>query len=466
MLALAKRYHRVFLTYHDRPAFVSLIGCSFGIWAAWLGWKIYELHEPRRFFTSFTEMVYSVDPVFFLLPFVATFAFVALLMSHVRQQLVDPRADLMPNFRAPHLVIASIAFLLAPAVYVGVTLTTEWALGLTSRGSAPENDAIGLFAVALTMLVPAAWWASWRSPWVSLLTMPLVLLAIIWTPAGNFFGDLIKRQTYYYSDYDKPLTLIIIDLALLGLLLRRLIYLKPDSPKAPFDAKGLFTTDFPPVEFKRHDPILGALSRVWHRRRGVLDPRAPWAVAGLLSLLLVGFSAIHGVSSTDLLRSAMLPALVPGVVISLIWRERLSNLQHESLYPASHGVFIGEMLAATAVSLVELWVTTTLAVIVPILIWHKQFPDVVSFLAVEIVASAAMQFLAFGVLLVASLSRGILLYSNIVTIIALALPMSMTWDKDARLSPHGLLSVALCEMAVGIALTLLGTLAWRRTDLA
>jgi len=25
MLAAAKRYHRVFLTYHDRPAFVSLL---------------------------------------------------------------------------------------------------------------------------------------------------------------------------------------------------------------------------------------------------------------------------------------------------------------------------------------------------------------------------------------------------------------------------------------------------------
>jgi hypothetical protein len=185
-----------------------------------------------------------------------------------------------------------------------------------------------------------------------------------------------------------------------------------------------------------------------------------------LILLLVGFQAIHGGKADDLMRSLLLPAAVPGAIVSAVWLERLMNLQFESLYPATHRSFINELLGAAALSLAEMWISTMVAVLVPIAIWHHQIETHWPMLVTAIVASALMQVFVFGVILVAALRRSIILYANVLTVLAIIVPMAEAIGMHPSLSPRGLMVVSLTEMAVGLMLTLFGTTAWRSADLA
>jgi hypothetical protein len=157
---------------------------------------------------------------------------------------------------------------------------------------------------------------------------------------------------------------------------------------------------------------------------------------------------------------------VPGVVISAVWLERRLNLQFESLYPATRRDFVGELVMATALSFVELWLSITLAILVPIVLWSTRLHDLLPTLVVEICASALMQLLVFGVMIVAALFRGLVLYANVLTILAVLVPMTDALDARTSVSLHGLIMIAVAEATIGIALTFAGITAWRRADLA
>jgi hypothetical protein len=148
-----------------------------------------------------------------------------------------------------------------------------------------------------------------------------------------------------------------------------------------------------------------------------------------------------------------------------MWRERWTNLGYESLYPADHAQFIQELLGATAISLAELWLATAVAVLPPILIYSPHLLATPMFL-VTLVASAAMQFMVFGIMFLSALYRPMLPYVNVITILAQLIPISFAWADQPELSQRGLLVVAIIEMAAGILVTTFGYNTWRKADLA
>jgi len=326
---------------------------------------------------------------------------------------------------------------------------------------------LGVFSIMLGAMTITAWFASIRSPWFSLLVLPLFMLLGTWEKFTTLMGDIADRP-YRQSGLDlRAVMLLLLDLALLAVLFRWLA--------RPRDhATGIFrkrrpgvieTADQIPLPSKPHHPVRTSLSRACHRRQGFLSPLAPWMVAATLSAVLICITLIVGTSVDDLQRSLLLPTLIPGVVISLIWRERWQNLGYESLYPAARGEFIQELLAATGISLAELWLATTLAVLPPILMHHSRLLADPMF-QITLVASAAMQFLVFGVMFLSALFRPILPYVNVITILAQLVPISFAWSEKAELSPRGLLVVAGMEMLIGLVITVFGYANWRRADLA
>jgi hypothetical protein len=477
-----QQYVQVFLTYYRRPAFRILVLSAFMTIALFFAFVSARAggFDPYHF-SAVGQILMFVAFLVVLSPLVWLITFTATLMWHLREQLTSPIAELIPGFRKANLNVAGAIFLCVPlvagivcwgidqlmlmrqlhhAVYTGVQY--EMHLHVMQGDT---TFALGVFAVALTLMSLTALWASFRSPWMSLLIIPLFLFAITWQPVATFIDHLLSPAfSGEGSNRLHALEMIAVNAVLLAAVRMKLSQQRHEQPVKRFGPtiSRNIREDTPPPPPRL---LTAPFTRIWHRRHGVLNPLAPWAVAGIIGLLLVCVPLVLGAKQADMLRSLLLPTLVPGVVISALWRERWLNLGYESLYPVERSRFIGELAAATAISVAELWLTTTLAVLPAIAIWQPRMLTS-QMLYVTIAASAAMQFMVFGVMFVTALFRPLLPYMNIVTILAMLVPIALTWASEPALSPHGLLVVASIEMAVGLILTTWGSSAWRRADLA
>src|SRR5207245_1344129 len=104
------------------------------------------------------------------------------------------------------------------------------------------------------------------------------------------------------------------------------------------------------------------------------------------------------------------------------------------------------------ISLTELWLATAIAVLPPILIEDPTLPALPIF-QITLVASAAMQFMVFGIMFLSALYRPLLPYVNMITVLAMLVPISFAWADAPALSLRGLLAVAGMEMLAGIVMT-------------
>jgi len=483
MPAPSSRYRQVLLTYWRRPAFRWVVGAPVVVWAVWaaiyaaalgatrvrLPWDIGTETNVFTLPGVLADAFYVFTFLVLLSPPFALVGFVTLVLTHLRTQLDDPVSAMMPHSRRAHVAVAASVFLVVPAA--GLVFYAVLMNSLVNAGHSHDalfSGILGPVAVTLSVMTLAAFWSMSRAPWFSLLLIPLVLLALTWPPLGKLAGDLLNSDSPDYVF--RSVAIITINLLLLRLIFARIARPTHDRPEGRRAAPGPST---PPSigtatkpHARRRPPATGTLARALRRRRGILAPVAPWVVAGLLAALLVFVTFVNGPSPSDLFRSVLLPSIIPGIVISFIWRERWSNMGYESLYPAGRNRFVGELLAATAITLAELWVATTVSVLVPVLVWRTAIVRQESLFAVTLVASAAIQVFVFGVMFVAARSRPLLPFVNVVTVLAAVVPITLAWGENPMLAPAGLLAAATVEMLLGLSLTAFGFTAWRGADLA
>ena len=469
-------YRQVLLTYWRRPAFRAVIVFMFVdavLWTLFLafGELIYDTHiDPWGVLGG---IVFLLDVFAVFSPVILLITFVAMVIQQLLFQLENQPFDLVPRFRRTHVVVGLSLLGAMPVAIIAMLFMAYVIIAATHPTAQPHlfavelgSSLLGVLAMILSLIAITAGWAAFHRPLYSLLILPLLLAAFCFEPFERFVGTLLGA--IHPKDVGErvlwQLQIIAIDfLILLGVGFR---LARRRGSSYVGSGKRVVHDSIPVSAPLRdvHKPLVTPLSRAWHRRHGVLDPSAPWAVGIILAVLLM-VATLLGHRQSDLLRSILLPTVVPGVVISLIWRERWGNLGYESLYPARRADFVSELAVATAIQLAELWLATALAAIVPIAVWE---PSLLAspIVCAALLASAAMQFMVFGVMFVAALFRAALLYVNLLTILAALIPITFAWADKPMLSPRGLLVVAMAQMACGIALTALGSMAWRRTDLA
>ena len=472
-------YRQVLLTYWRRPAFRALIACMLIDGMLWFAFSILgdRIHAPRIDpWGVLGGILFFLEGMAVFSPVVLLIAFVAMVIQHLREQMTNPAFDLLPRFRRPHLLVGAAVFLAMPLVVItmlfvagriAVTVhTTAYTRYQRETLADTVSISLGMLAIVLSLMTLTAAWAALHKPWASLLILPLLVLAFFsdgFARSLDWIINDLHRQSWGSRVFSQ------LQIILLNLLILLVVGLKLARRRTSESGRSRSTAGSVPAPESvsvggLHRPLVTPLSRAWHRRHGVLDPSAPWAVGIILAVLLM-VATLLGHRQSDLLRSILLPTVVPGVVISLIWRERWGNLGYESLYPARRADFVSELAVATAIQLAELWLATALAAIVPIAVWE---PSLLAspIVCAALLASAAMQFMVFGVMFVAALFRATLLYVNLLTILAALIPITFAWADKPLLSPRGLLFVAIVQMACGIALTVLGSMAWRRRDLA
>jgi len=458
----ASRYGAAISTYLTRPGFQILAVLALIDWMilALIGLAVGGTREglPPGLLGALFELIFIIA---LLGPYILFVCFVALTMQHLRHQLI-PRVHLIPGFLRPHLHVGFAALVLIPVFGMFAFIIC---LQLFNPVDILFPELLGALSVLLFALAVTAWMASFRSPWVALLIVPLALLAMTFRPLQNLFEILINGAPLGGAWQNLALVLLLlVDVLLLAALFARL------NRVTHFDAEESPSASRPrkantPIHLRPHRALSSPLIRAFHRRSGILSPWAPWTVAFFLGCILIIVTTVYSYGNSDLLRSILLPTIVPGVVISLMWRERWMNLGYESLYPADRDQFLQELLGATAISLAELWLATALAVLPPILLHNPRLLTEPIFL-VTMTASAAMQVLVFGIMFLSALYRPMLPYVNVITILAQVIPISFVWADSPELSQRGLLVVAAFQMLIGILITTYGYRGWRTTDLA
>ena len=471
------RVRQVWLTYAGRPLFRALAVAAVG-WCLLLIW--HQRNNSVFFRGTLWVLDFFAELLFGISPLVLLVAMVAALMGHVREQTQDWRGCLTPRFREPHLAVASVVFL---ATAVAGTA------GFYAVVEGPNGDGtislLALLAVVLTAMTVAAWWASFRSPWVSLLLAPLLLLALNYRHFNElllwFISDWWKSQInpalwWVYRDLwvRKEVVRACVlagDIAALWALMRRLARIGPERSvpvRARRTRRAVVPSSAPELARSRRLRALSGLwVRAWQRRLAVLRPGAPWVIAAILCAILLLLTLVIGPTSSDELRSSVLAAILPGITVGVAWLERWPALGYESLFPATRSRFAAEMALAMSADVAEFWFATTLAVMVPIAVWHSE--SLTSpLLRATILASAMIQFLMIGGMYWATVWRNRAAYFAILgaIVLAAAIPLEMAWAPRRALSEYTLLQIALAEMACGLALGLAGFVAWLRVEFA
>lgn len=465
------RLRQAWLTYTARPLFRALAAAAVG-WCFLLIW--HQLNNSVFFRGSHWVLDFFAELLFGVSPLVLLVAMVAALMGHIREQIQDWRGCLTPGFRGPHLAVAGVVFLAtALAGTAGLYAVVE---GPQGSGTISLS---GLLAVVLTAMTVAAWWASFRSPWVSLLLAPVLLLALNYRHFNEvllwFVSDWRKSQInpaiwWVYRDLQvrKEVVRACVlagDIVALWALMRRLARMGPERsvPVRALRTRGAVvpSSDSALALSRRRRALSGLWARAWQRRLAVLRPGAPWLAAALLCAILLLLTLLIGPKSSDELRSCVLAAILPGITVGVAWVERWPALGYESLFPAARSRFAAEMALAMAADVAEYWLATTIAVMAPIAVWHSDSLRTPLF-RTTIVASAMMQFLMLGGMYWATLWQNRAAYFALLGAIAVAaaIPLEMAWAPRHALSEYRLLQIAFAEMACALALGLAGFIAW------
>ena len=182
------RYIQVLLTYYRQTTFWFLT-----TWLIVLPVFIRGMDHSDKFKAGHTKLSwfgYIIELFVFLSCWLLPAAWGAILILHVREQLRSWRNILMPGYRAPHLIIAAIFFILAAAI---LCVEIHWGIN-------QESFFYSLLMV-ITIMTASAWWASFGSQRLSLLLgpwfglIPIVLISII----NSYLSDPGSWSYVYYS---------------------------------------------------------------------------------------------------------------------------------------------------------------------------------------------------------------------------------------------------------------------------
>jgi len=179
------RYTSVMMSYVQRPLFPALAvaaGVYLVIAAFWSEVGRYRWHADLWFDLLLEGIVYVV-PLFLVGEMVVA------LMTHLREQIDDWRAALMPDFRRPHLTIAATLFgIVALATTVGAFALVPY-----------HYSFLGVAALTLTFMTITAWASAFQTSWISLLIVPLIMLLV----RNRTAGDVIEYLVMAHPDYNQ-----------------------------------------------------------------------------------------------------------------------------------------------------------------------------------------------------------------------------------------------------------------------
>lgn len=470
MRPLDNRYDQVLLTYLRRPAFHAL-GAGLAVNAGLVALLIFGEPLFQRLFPR-GHRDWLVVTVFLLSLFLAV-GLVATLMAHIKEQLRYRRSALVPGYSPPHIVVAAVMFTALGAALGGL-LVFPW-LNDRMMSASP----VGCFTMGITLVTMAAYSSLFRSRWVPLLLVPIFFIGLT-----DHTGRIVREISFdpaigtipYYAENILPrrnTRLVILSADLVALLaLGWLVVRVGDGPGSVVRRLLERITPRPSVSnnslptVSTHRTIPGSWARAWHRRAKVLGRAAPWVAGGGLAALLLTARFGFDTGPVNPLGALILATVVPGVAVGLTWRERWPTAGYESLYPARRADFARETAAAMASELAEYWLAITAAVLLARAADGSE-PMLSARLVTVLAASALMQCLVFGGVLLAARSRATMSYIGVLTGLAFAtaLPIVFTWPRTADSDPHGLLPAAFAEMVLGVVLTAAGYAAWRRGDL-
>jgi hypothetical protein len=386
----------------------------------------------------------------------------AVVTTHVKAQLADVRASVIPRYRTPHLLLGILATL---AVTIGCA-----ALSLPRLQFAPA----GVMALVLVASATSAWWGQLQNQaaaiagnaiWLSILNRHVLfavgamleghnnaLAAIMIALSGISFILLWVRQSHMHGG--------------MGEYYRRF---HPDAmwrigvPTISDDWFGALLR--PPIE-GRCIAAANLWARVRHLRATGVG-RLPWAMGAILAVTMLLLPVITGATQpmgAGALEGMLLMVMVlPPVIAIGHWARRWPSLGYESLRPVSRERFLRELGLAMALDLVEAWLVIMACTILPLTLWVPNLPrELLSSGFLPLSAAVAVIIFATNAW-VLRLRSGPLSYAMMIVSAAWPLLPILLNDIGARRSTA--LSVATVLLAAAIFITLDAYARWRRTDL-
>jgi len=195
MRAIDRRYLQVVFTYLRRPV-IPIVTLMIPVaWGA--SWLIEWISGHRRLWIDYNLELRTLRSLVASVPFICLLALPAIVIGHVREQLVNWRAALTPGFRLPHLTIAAVTLTLVTLILASATYH-ELAIG------GPHNRNLsfaGLLAIVLTLMTVAAWWSLFWWPWLALVLLPILTLLLVNQRATDILASLAASSSRSWSAF-------------------------------------------------------------------------------------------------------------------------------------------------------------------------------------------------------------------------------------------------------------------------
>jgi hypothetical protein len=331
----------------------------------------------------------------------------SVITGHLKEQLDDWRSSLMPDFRLPHLAVATV--ILASAV-LGSSLSLYEPLAI---------KAASLLAGTMTLSAVFAW----------LIYDPLLILicsAIIGT--GMAFSlklDVAAFTINFFNTF--PMSIMTASIVLIGLLWTCLSQLKGKGVYRPSPTGPVKPTMGPVTnsanQFLRWissaigdrmmnrrsavHPLMGSWARIVHRRRANNEGLSPCWAGALSSLSVIAIVLVikfftpqdrgQDASQEGAYILGVAPLWVPLMLAVLLWPRRWHYLAKESLLPSSRRAFVYETGIALGIDLSLLWLSSMFVALLGLyIIFPHQFATAVPNIAAAVAMSAAIEPFIFG----------------------------------------------------------------------
>jgi hypothetical protein len=349
-----------------------------------------------------------------MLPQSILIGFVILVVTHLREQLGSWRQQLIPQYAEPHLLTAEIMFIV---VVFGLPLFSfalpQWCtahFGFPYRMDPDTNferkfiasyinqSPVAPVAFGMTLATITAWLASLRSPLTAIGLIPVTVAILLNPTQQQQLQEFLTSQPIVIGGHTvhnvgpqlrsvdvataiSPASLCVglFSLDAVALVLLRFKLGRLREPSA-----GDWQLDWAPSwrirKLGRSQSVSqGFLARAWRRRVFVLGRWAPWIVAVCIVVILLtiyrgdAMFTFRPEFMQSLAAWMIVSTITPGISLALMWQQRWKSLGYESLQPRSRPDFVREIVTAMAIDLLEFWVALTLAVMLPLMIWRRDF---------------------------------------------------------------------------------------------
>jgi len=329
----------------------------------------------------------------------------AMIAGHAKEQLGDARASLVPGFRTPHLVIATVMFLV---LVVGLACVVAWG----------EVWVPGYLGIVLAITALLAWMGQLQTP--SLIILGAAVVTPVFFADGRaLFTDVLRGRAagVGYAVLAASVAALVglwWRLAVMseempeygrggGVGLRLKVRMTGDPAFQRENAAGASRIESFVRQARRFDAVpniaaAGFWPRAGHWRFVIGTGRMPIFVALVLGLWVPLLQATTTKPDVGIIVALVSASFVPGLMFAATWPRRWYVLGDESLRPASRRQFIREHGAAMAMEYAITWAWITAAPFASAVLFASWPQRVFEQLMVALPMMAAVQALIFAIL--------------------------------------------------------------------